>query len=246
MCHNQIEKYVRTFRVNSFDSDSSKNLKLHSLFQIFSEIGWDHAKILNFGFEDLIASNKFWVLTSIRVKVNQLPVWQDDINVHTWPSGKDGICFTREYEIYSKSGDLLVQASSNWIVFDNERKRPVIPKEYDFIKDSKFEKTDLTGHIKLKAVDDMEKLSDEEARATDIDMHQHVNNSVYIRWIENCLNKSELSNKFMFEVQFIKEQRINSKVEVFGKSDSATQLFEIKSSDNKACVRAHFKLYRDC
>lgn len=232
----EIEKLSRHIKINSYDADRNKILKLSSLFQYFSEIAWEHAKDLGVGFEDLKDISRFWVLTGVNVKVHKMPVWQDNIEVVTWPSGLLKLFFTREFEVYNKDGELLVQATSNWIILDKNTRRPLIPKEFEYLRNETPGPSSLTGPLKIPNVSGLERIGEETPKYTDIDLHQHVNNAVYVRWVENYTKGLDISYKF--KVEFLKEMKLDETAEVFYKENDKSRFYELKNSDNNEVIRA--------
>jgi len=236
----KIEKHRKRQIITSFDTNRDKRLKLNSLFQHLSEIAWEHAKILGVGFEDFHSTNRFWVLNSISVEVNKMPVWQDEVELVTWPSGLLKLFFTREFEVLDKDGEILVKASSTWLIVDRKSMRPIIPRDYDYLEKYALEKTSLTGPVKIEMLSSFDKVAEIRSEYTDIDMHQHVNNSVFIRWIENSISCEVLKDSYYFGIQFIKEMKVDQIADVL--LDKNSNKFEIKNSDNKTHVRAIFKV----
>lgn len=132
--------YRRQQQVRSYDIDENLELKLNVIFQWFSEIAWEHAKTLGIGFEELKNVDKFWVLNSVNVEINKLPKWQDQLILETWPSGISGIQYTREFQFYDDKQNVLIAASSSWVIIDKNTLRPILPPEFSYLDELLKEK----------------------------------------------------------------------------------------------------------
>ena len=84
--------------------------------------------------------------------------------------------------------------------------------------------------------------TEETARYTDIDMHHHVNNAVYVNWIENIMGNI-LPNKIKrFKIQFSNELKLGDKVSIFTKNNrlivsNPTQPRSDKSESSQTGIR---------
>lgn len=230
--------YRRQQQVRSYDIDENLELKLNVIFQWFSEIAWEHAKTLGIGFEELKNVDKFWVLNSVNVEINKLPKWQDQLILETWPSGISGIQYTREFQFYDDKQNILIAASSSWVIIDKNTLRPILPPEFSYLDELLKEKATDNLLKKIPLHKDLKFETEETARYTDIDMHHHVNNAVYVNWIENIMGNI-LPNKIKrFKIQFSNELKLGDKVSIFTKKENNYIYWESLKSDNKVCFRA--------
>jgi len=85
------------------------------------------------------------------------------------------------------------------------------------------------------------------AQYTDIDLHQHINNAVYVRWIENIFNNNSdfLKSKIIiFSIQFLKEVIQNNNVLLYYSDIIDNKIFfeAIIENSNVHCMRAEVEL----
>lgn len=237
--------HKRIFQLKSYEVDNNLKLKLNVIFQWFSEIAWEHAKALGVGFEELNDIDKFWVLNSVNVEINNLPSWQETVVLETWPSGISGIQYTREFKIYDANNNLLVGASSSWVIIDKKSFRPILPIEFSYLENICNEKATENLLKKIPNAKDLSFVKKELANYTDIDMHQHVNNAVYVAWIENILEISLNKRIKRFKIQFSNELKLEEEISIFAKQNQDYIYLESLKSDNKTCFRAEVEFYKN-
>jgi acyl-ACP thioesterase len=231
--------HFKEFRVNSYETDKNMNLKINCLFQWFSEIAWEHAKKHNLGFEDLGETEHYWVLLGMNVKINKLPRWQDLVKLQTWPSGISNLYFSREFIVYDNDNNILITASSSWLIYNRASSRPAIPKGNNFQYKINAQKATDEEFTKLKPNKNLSDKLEITARYTDIDMHQHVNNAVYIKWIENYLGELYPEKINGIKIQYIREIKLNEEILLFfAKEENVFYCEAIAKNDNKTCFRA--------
>ncbi|MCK9255533.1 MAG: thioesterase [Bacteroidales bacterium] len=230
--------FRRTQQVRSYDVDQNLELKLNVIFQWFSEIAWEHAKILGLGFEELNDIDKFWVLNSVNIEINKLAKWQDEIILETWPSGISGLQFTREFKIYDKNEKLLLAASSSWVIIDKNSLAPILPEEFSFLNEISKEKATENLLKKIPRHKNLNFVKTKTAQHTDIDMHKHVNNAVYVKWIENIIGNISPNKIKRFKIHFSGGLNLDEKISIFTKIEKDYIYWESLKSDDKICFRA--------
>lgn len=172
------------YRVRSYMVDPQKKATLPALCRFLQETAYHHAHNLELGYEHLKQKNQFWVLSRLLVKMTTYPVWDDLIEVHTWPSGVERLFALRDFSIRDKKGSLLGAAVSAWIILDSEKRRPQRPDHLE----------EEIGHLvgapafaerpdKIPGLSDPEKGPVFPVRYSDLDLYDHVNNVKYIQWI---------------------------------------------------------------
>ena len=85
------------FTVKSYECRPDGNIKTACLMQYLQEAAALHAEELGFGVDSLNKINCYWVLSNLRIEIDRLPKWNDEITVKTWPSGYNRVIATREF-----------------------------------------------------------------------------------------------------------------------------------------------------
>jgi acyl-ACP thioesterase len=236
-------KYTKEYLVNSYETDVNLNLKLNSMFQWFTEIAWEHAKSLGVGFEELADTNRIWILSGISLQINKLPKWQDKVRLETWPSGIGGLHYTREFKLYLENGEELASAGSTWVIFDKVLSKPVTPIEFAYLTEITKEKAIDNLFSKIRPRKDLFPSFKEIAKHTDIDMHKHVNNAVYVRWIENCTGDIFPRRINTLKIQYLNEVKLHDEIVIFNEKTENHYYWEARINGDKLCFRAEVGLY---
>lgn len=239
--------YEKKHSVNSYEANNKLQLKLNCMFQWFSEIAWEHAKILDVGFEDMKEVDVFWTLIGIKLKINKLPKWQNKTTLYTAPTGISGLYFSREFILKDENNNVLVEADSKWLIINKSTGRPIksVETEYKHLK-NKNTKLDFEFE-RLREKQKLNNIYKVSAEYTDIDLHQHVNNAVYVRWIENILwNIENISTDKIsdFSIQFLKEIKQSDNVIINLSNVIDNKIFCEATIENTDihCFRADIKL----
>lgn len=113
-----MEKYQEQLAIKSYQTNQYGKASIASLFNILIEAAWAHARIMDWGYESLKNNNLIWVLSRMYFQVKKYPEWQDEITLSTWSAGTDGMFAYREYILENQHGELLLRASSAWLILE--------------------------------------------------------------------------------------------------------------------------------
>jgi len=178
------------FTVKTYECRPDGNIKMTSLMQCLQETAAQHAEQLGFGFGRLNKINSYWVLSNIRIEIDRLPKWNDEVNVKTWPSGYNRVIATREFVGRDQNGCELFRAGSQWMILDKSSSRP----KNLFHLDLNLPKTGakaLSGKlVRLEPQDDYNRTDRISVPYSSIDLNGHVNNTEYVRWCIDALRKA--------------------------------------------------------
>ncbi|MCP4681277.1 MAG: hypothetical protein GY864_02975, partial [Desulfobacterales bacterium] len=175
--------------VNYFSIDPEFKITSSALFQLLQETAVSHSGSVGYGIDTLIKQGEGWVLNKIDMTVFRYPKYNEKIEVTTWSRKIKGVKGLREFEIYS-GNEKLVAASSIWIFVDIIKgKIKRIPKEMNDTYRPENEIALNQNLDKWKAA--MDFIPDHEIdlsiRFLDYDPMGHVNNSVYIQFLETLI-----------------------------------------------------------
>ncbi|MCK5856999.1 MAG: hypothetical protein KAG64_05885 [Bacteroidales bacterium] len=180
MENNGIWEY--NFRVRSFDVDQNNNMTLTSISEYLQEVAGDHANTMGFGYRQVVLNQLAWILGGIRIEVNRLPLWEEDIKVKTWVVENNRFISRRDFQWYDQEGNVLLNASTNWILINTERRRPVAIDSMNFQVKLHPEKKATSAEIaNIRAKFEDVNSIDYQVRYSDLDMVGHMNNTKYIQ-----------------------------------------------------------------
>lgn len=203
------EFLTKEFLANSYLCDLKGRLSFPALFGLFQEVAWEHATLNSFGYEDLLKQGYFWALSRVKVQVNRMPLWTEVFNLTTWPSGNEGLFALRDYQIHDSNSNILVSASSSWLIVDIKTRRP---QRLDNFKNlmpicteiratsCNAERLDLPAGSPIFSSNEISKVSF-------IDVNDHINNTKYVEWAVNTfpLNTYKEMNISEVDVNFLAE-----------------------------------------
>jgi acyl-ACP thioesterase len=185
--------YSFTYTIRPHEANFLDKALPHVLLNYLQDAAYGHANELGVSVFHLFEKGLTWVLSRYHIAVDKYPVVGEEVKVRTWVPSPPKRFYLREFEIVGESGDVLVRASSSWLLADIRTKQavhgdislgefPVVPRravEDDF------------GHLPA-----MEEHNQEErfcVRIGDLDLNRHVNHVVYIQWALESVPKEVLA-----------------------------------------------------
>lgn len=207
--------YSENFKIRAYEIDTKAYVTIFTICNYLQEIAGNHAMELGVGVDKLLKMNLTWVLSRLHLKMDKYPLWRDEINIVTWPSGVNGRFAIRDFEIYDSQNNILGRATTSWMLIDLIKIKPITMPEYiTNIKlpdraraiEDKFEKlpvVEKTEYQKLFHV-----------RLSDLDINNHVNNVNYIEWAIETV-PVEIRKKYQIsglEISFRAEGKYGNKI----------------------------------
>lgn len=170
------------FRVRPQEVTPRGILSLPALATYLQETAGHHAEALGVSFQSLQAQGQAWVLAHLRLSLDRLPEWKDEVIVETWPSGLDRLYATREFVLHA-NGSPFAQATSAWLVLDTEARRPRRPPRTLYDLETPDRPPVLTHDWDdLSTPDRTDHTRAFDVRYHDLDVLRHVNNVRYLEW----------------------------------------------------------------
>ncbi len=170
------------FRVRSFDVDQKKKMTLTSISEYLQEVAGDHANTMGFGYRQVILEQMVWVLNGIKIEIERLPIWEEEIHVKTWVVENNRFLSRRDFQWFDQKGNVILNASTNWVLFHTEKRRPQLVDSMNFsVKmhpEAKATSSEITNiREKFEGIE----ASEYKVRYSDLDMVGHMNNTKYIQ-----------------------------------------------------------------
>ena len=205
------------------------------LMNILQDIAAEHAMKLGFGVQGLADKGLAWFLGRLSVRVSRYPRWDEEITVSSWPSGCKGLMSLRDFEITDSAGNIIAAASSGWLVVDLERRRPLRPSRAlgDIpVNRRRALESDFAEIDELPACHYSRSF---EPRFAEIDMNNHINNSIYLTWASESLPQEVLSSYVPAEIEIAFKSEValgkSVAVETFVHDDEG----EVKTAVHTIC-----------
>ena len=207
--------WTRTYDVNTIVLDDKKRLGFTGLLNFLQDIAWLHARHLGWGYEALHDKGTAWVLVRQKLVVADWPLWDDQVEVHTWPRGVGGAMAVREFEFLS-GGRKLGECSTSWLIIDAATRRPTKIDRDAFNKITRSEGCLSFEAGKVPPRTDLKAAAAFQVRFSDLDVNGHVNNTRYAQWIVDSLTPEEYAGLKVaeYEINFLTETLVGDTVTI--------------------------------
>ena len=186
--------YQKNYHIGSNDVDQFLELKLSSFFKMMQDIGTEHAEVLNIGKANTIDKGLYWVITRIEIDIINMPKYLEDVKLITFPGDDMRFIFPRYFLLYDMKGQLLIRASSTWMVMNRATHNVSLNPFNGFKVASEHHEDELPLPNKVVKDEDVSFLETRKVRYSDIDLNSHLNNTKYIDYILD-LHDSEFYKK---------------------------------------------------
>ena len=202
-------KLKRRHHIACYTTDQACRLKLASLLDFAQDMAGDHADILGFGNDPLLEQRLVWVLSRIKVRMDEYPQWRDDMDMTTWHRGLEGPLYIRDYEMRSTDGRLLGVITSSWLLLNVDERRMV---RTDIATDEERICHDVAlnpvaAKVRLPRDIVMEECGSHAVSYSDIDKNGHTNNVRYTVMAMDCLDREFVTQHPVreYEINFNRE-----------------------------------------
>jgi len=240
------EKYNFQNGIKSFEVDAFGRISLPNILYYFQEAANHHATELDWGMEYLDSMDKFWVLSRLKLQVDEYPHHKDLISVNTWSRGATGFIAYRDFQIL-KDAKIVIRATSSWMILDKSNHRPCKIDQLG----KPVPGIDLGAipfpESKIPSLQNQKFLLEKRILFSDIDINQHVNNGKYMEMYIDALSDQLMNSAIIEEVDilYMQESQYNNVVivnqEISEKDTHHISLNMVRSSDQKEISRCKIK-----
>jgi acyl-ACP thioesterase len=226
-----IDRELRSTQV-----DPELRIKPVSLLELFQEAAENHTTQVGLKTQDLLERGFGWMMYKMAVRVEAWPRLGDPIRLRTWSTGIKGYRALREFDIHLGDRPAVV-ASSLWFAVDLQAGRiQRIPEDMGSVY---AVEPPSTAYFDLKAWKPEPfpgggRKADIGVRPSDFDPYGHVNNAVYLDYLDAALNRQGRSLNRAAEIRILFRQGISpgtERVDVETADSTEAALFRIGSDD---------------
>lgn len=225
------KKYTEERVVSCYEADSNHNFRPTAMLDLMQEAAGRDASVLGFGYDEMISENTAWVLSRTRVCFHKCPKWRDSVVLKTWHKGANRIFYLRDFLLESPEGELLISATTSWLIIDLATRRMVrnttLAENFDNSEmgDAIEEQA---GKVMLPKGLEPELVHTHKVVWSDIDTNGHVNNVKYAVWALDAVDYDILKAKSL------KEMLINYDTEVM--RDQTVELYRVVAQEEESTV----------
>ena len=206
----------KKYFIGSNDVDFNLDLKLSSLFKIMQDIAVEHAEKLGVGKKKTMDVGLNWVISRIKVEIYKTPKYQQTITVRTHPGKTIKFVFPRYFEIIDENDEVLIRASSTWLVIESASRKLSLNPFPNFELPGEEYETQITQPEKVGLFDST-LVENRKVRFSDTDLNGHMNNTRYIDFITDIHDSAFYKNKRISKIiiNYNKELKDNQTVSLY-------------------------------
>ncbi len=183
--------HERTFRVRYYECDAYGHVNHANYLRYMQETTFDASAAVGYDIARYEEMNRTWLVRDTDITYLRPMTYGDTVIIKTWVSDFWRFRCRRAYEMrLASTGEIVAQAHTDWVYLNNQSRRPVsIPDDLvaaylpdgtrsNASKRESFPKAapQPAGVFKMKR----------RVQWQDIDQIQHVNNSIYMAYLEDC------------------------------------------------------------
>ena len=205
--------------IKPYETDFQGRWKPHCFFQAMQVAATNHATHLGLGYQAMLQSKMIWLLARLKLHILHTPRIGERITIETWPRGfQQKIFFMRDFFFLDEQGGKIAAASSAWLLVHAAEKRILkpnvtlpaeLPDQSDRLAlDKTLDKIAIPERMLEKHI--------VEARYSDTDLMQHVNNTRYVEWVSDCFSIEEHRSRELdwIQVNYTSEVKPGEKVSI--------------------------------
>lgn len=206
MLYVEDKVYEETHRVQYYQCDTNKRLKLGHLMWLMQEAATEHYTKRGFDRAYLEARGSIFLLSKIRLEIRQMPLAGEELRLYTWERGPKRAEYIRDYSIQNGQGEALIEASTAWLVVDPVRHKLLLPATISDMTNVYATEAGIKAPEKLRFHGELRKWGEEVVRYSGMDCNGHLNNAEYGNLTCNMLEKHMFEKGLAtFQISFQRE-----------------------------------------
>lgn len=214
---NEEVVFKRKFTFRFGDCTPRKEASVFTVLKVLSEIAGEHYENIGLGHEGLLEQGIVFLLSRVSLRINALPRYAQSVVVSTWERDVKGPLFYRDYEVKGEDGELLISASSAWLIANPVTREILRPAAVNNMAHRNPRKAACDEPKKLRRNPELAQLGERPIYYSDLDGNGHVNNAVYgaisMDFLPEPLREKSLRD---FHISFNMEVHPGETLTVFG------------------------------
>ena len=233
----------KQYRMDYSYLDKNIKLRINECFNLAQNNSTEYFE--KFGEDNLVIKEKYnavWVASKIRIHIYKNPTWLDIINSESFTALVKPIRIETETKFTNKNNELIFIANQQSCVLDIDTRKLRKIDTVNFPNNLEIDYTLFSQSYKRLNDNFTENdfVYEQKVYSQDIDFSNHVNNTVYVRYITNALSNEFLDkiNITDVEMHYIAESKEGQTLKIYKKElENNCIRFLIKEGDREI-VRA--------
>lgn len=230
--------YEKEYHIRFYDCDFNGNIKLSAVLRYLADLAELHYDEKGFGHELLWEKGMVFLLAGESLRFFRRPRGDEHLIFTTWERQIKGPRYYREFEIYDKAGDLVISASTTWLLANPFTRQILRPTACDFHPDLHPERVaDVLPVGKLGKRTEQTFLSERVIRFSDLDNNRHVYNATYADIALDALDFDEAAGNIRdFRINYSSEAIMGDRLTLTsGKSPEGRLVVQGTKQDGVLC-----------
>jgi len=182
-----------------------------AILSFLEDIGGIHSNQAGYGIFDIEKTHLSWILLGWRLQVIRRPKYAEKIKIKTWSKGVVKLYTYREFEIYDENENLIIKASSKWVLLDTEKGKivriePAVIEKYQ--PEIGREVFGIEEFDKFKEPEEYQFETEYTVRRADIDVNNHMHNLNYIELANEALPQDVYKGALFNDVRITYKKEI--------------------------------------
>jgi medium-chain acyl-[acyl-carrier-protein] hydrolase len=186
------------FIVRTYEIDNRKRATIPALVRLMHEAAMQNVIDLKLSVWDLEPQQISWVLMRKELHFQRLPGLGERIQVLTYPAGFERLFTYRDYRVFDEAGEQIAWSSSTWLLMNTENRRmtglPPGILEYEPQMPDPGRCLPRPSSGKLPVMKTPEHQQHYQVNWFDLDFNNHLNNTLYLKWMLEALPDPLLRN----------------------------------------------------
>lgn len=236
--------YSQEWDINFLMCTPNGLLKHTELCNLFQLTAGSHAELGGMSFTDMQEYDQAWVLSRMRVEIDELPKWRDKVTVKTWIHDLHGSRSIRMLEMYL--GDRrIIGCITYWAVLNTKLRKPealAVPHEHFVKYPDRFATRESFSKINMNRETAL--LAEHTVKLSDLDIVFHANNVKYLEWCLDAIDHRPLLKQQLhsFDMNYLRELVLGDTVQILtGKEEKQTYFTIIKDDKPSFALELNWK-----
>lgn len=224
------------FRVLASDVNSDMKITNFAILGMMEDVGSLHADSAGNGYVNISEHHLSWIIMQWKVRILRRPAYGERLVGRTWVSGDKRVYAFRQYQFFDENGDVIIEASSKWVLNNTESGVVRIPKkvmdDYGVVDEVVFEEGNDMERI--SEPEDYSSVYDYTVPCTWIDVNGHMNNKFYIDVAYQALPIDVyMAGSFDgFDVMYKRECKLGDNLRCYYNFDGEKHTVSIKNAES--------------
>ncbi len=178
--------YVAGYRVRFDEAGPDGRMRTSALLRYAQDVAWRHSEFLGFDREWYTQRGRWWVVRAVELEALVPVPMGHTLRVSTAVVGHRRIWARRLSECRLAAGTLAARVLTDWVLLDDNGRLVRIPPDFGLSFTNPELSSDITRVEPIGPPPDAATLA-VRVRPHDLDPMDHVNNAVYLDWLEEAL-----------------------------------------------------------